>query len=119
MHFLMKFRPEYEGIRASLLHRNVTKVEDVLGELVREESRLRSQAKIDFQAADSSPAAFVAGPTTGPVYAAAPVQSNALPLTQDAIRQMLQEVVRDALPSALGSVFTVGQENGEGDRPRD
>ncbi|CAL1400963.1 unnamed protein product [Linum trigynum] len=39
IHFMMKLCPEFEGIRASLLHRNVAKVEDVLGELIREESR--------------------------------------------------------------------------------
>ncbi|CAL1369387.1 unnamed protein product [Linum trigynum] len=48
MRFLMNLRPEFEGIRASLLHREVSAVEDVLAELLREETRLKSQAKLDI-----------------------------------------------------------------------
>ncbi|CAN0906247.1 hypothetical protein LINGRAHAP2_LOCUS24142 [Linum grandiflorum] len=47
MQFLMKLRPDFESIRASLLHRNVASIDTTLGELVREEIRLRSQARID------------------------------------------------------------------------
>ncbi|CAN0827060.1 hypothetical protein LINGRAHAP2_LOCUS873 [Linum grandiflorum] len=50
----MKLRTEFEPIRASLLHRNVTKIEDVLGELMREETRLKSQAKVDNLPLDSA-----------------------------------------------------------------
>ncbi|CAN0913224.1 Retrovirus-related Pol polyprotein from transposon RE1 [Linum grandiflorum] len=49
MQFLMKLRPEFESIRASLLHRNVTSLDTALGELVREEMRLQSQARLDTQ----------------------------------------------------------------------
>ncbi|CAN0877143.1 Retrovirus-related Pol polyprotein from transposon TNT 1-94 [Linum grandiflorum] len=53
MTFLMKLRTEFESIRASLLHRNVTKIADVLGELLREETRLRSQAKLEIHSAET------------------------------------------------------------------
>ncbi|CAL1409432.1 unnamed protein product [Linum trigynum] len=59
MQFLAKLRPEFEPIRASLIHRGVTVIEDVLGELLREETRLKSQSKIDN--ATSSDAAFAVG----------------------------------------------------------
>ncbi|CAN0874854.1 hypothetical protein LINGRAHAP2_LOCUS10497 [Linum grandiflorum] len=53
MQFLMKLRPEFESIRASLLHRNVASLDVVLGELIREEIRLRSQARLDGQSLSS------------------------------------------------------------------
>ncbi|CAL1376492.1 unnamed protein product [Linum trigynum] len=53
MHFLMKLRPEYEPIRASLLHRNVTELDEILAELYREEIRLKSQAQVDAGSARS------------------------------------------------------------------
>ncbi|CAI0559088.1 unnamed protein product [Linum tenue] len=213
MTFLMKLRPEFEGIRSSLLHRNITRLEDVLGELIRQETRLRSQAKIDLHEADNSATVFsvsgrssaaplarssqvMVGSSAGdqsvyavrsnrprfhrsangqvicfycrelghvklhcpkriecnyckeaghkiaacpilakkgraqvgtshrgaapaPAYATATAPLAPAGFTSDSIHQMLQEVVRDAFPSALGSVFTAGQENGEGAGPRD
>ncbi|CAL1389633.1 unnamed protein product [Linum trigynum] len=47
MHFLMRLRPEFEDVRASLLHRNVATLDAVFGELVREETHLKSQASLD------------------------------------------------------------------------
>ncbi|CAN0871895.1 Retrovirus-related Pol polyprotein from transposon TNT 1-94 [Linum grandiflorum] len=49
MQFLMKLQPEFESIRASLLHRNIASLDAAIGELVREEIRLRSQARLDNQ----------------------------------------------------------------------
>ncbi|CAN0827320.1 Retrovirus-related Pol polyprotein from transposon RE1 [Linum grandiflorum] len=48
MQFLMKLKPDFEGIRAFLLYRNITDIGEVIGELIREETRLRSQAQIDI-----------------------------------------------------------------------
>ncbi|CAL1396853.1 unnamed protein product [Linum trigynum] len=50
--FMMKLHPAFEGVRASLQHRNVSKIEDVVAELIREETRLRSKAKLDGQTSD-------------------------------------------------------------------
>ncbi|CAL1373295.1 unnamed protein product [Linum trigynum] len=58
MNFLMKLRPEFEPIRASLIHRGVTNLEEVVAELIREETRLKSQAQIDH---GSSESAFAVG----------------------------------------------------------
>ncbi|CAI0425255.1 unnamed protein product [Linum tenue] len=52
MHFLMNLRAEFEGICASLLHCNISTIEGVLPELLREETRLKSQAKLDIHASD-------------------------------------------------------------------
>ncbi|CAN0925637.1 Transcription termination factor MTERF5, chloroplastic [Linum grandiflorum] len=64
MQFLMCLRPEYEGIRAPILHREVTTIEKVLPELLREETRLRSQNKLDIHTTDSAAvgAAFAVQP---------------------------------------------------------
>ncbi|CAN0840535.1 Retrovirus-related Pol polyprotein from transposon RE1 [Linum grandiflorum] len=51
MQFLMKLRPDFEGVRASLLHRNVTSMETALAELIREET---SQSKLDLHSTDST-----------------------------------------------------------------
>ncbi|CAL1407048.1 unnamed protein product [Linum trigynum] len=61
MQFLMKLRPEFEAIRASIRHRNVTSIDDALGELFREETRLRSLSKLDGQ----SDSAFAVGSAGG------------------------------------------------------
>ncbi|CAN0862520.1 Retrovirus-related Pol polyprotein from transposon RE1 [Linum grandiflorum] len=65
MQFLMRLRPEYEGIRASILHREVTTIEKVLPELLREETRLHSQNKLDIHTTDSAAvgAAFAVQPS--------------------------------------------------------
>ncbi|CAN0899412.1 hypothetical protein LINGRAHAP2_LOCUS20258 [Linum grandiflorum] len=59
----MRLRPEFEQVRSTLVGRNVTSMEQVLGEMVREKTRLKPQAKID--ATDSS---FVAFPTNRAPY---------------------------------------------------
>ncbi|CAN0840830.1 hypothetical protein LINGRAHAP2_LOCUS2944 [Linum grandiflorum] len=46
MQFLLKLNSDFESVRASLLHRNVTKMDEVLAELLREETRLRSSSSI-------------------------------------------------------------------------
>ncbi|CAL1386829.1 unnamed protein product [Linum trigynum] len=54
MRFLMHLRAEFESVRASLLHRNVDTMEEVLAALLREETRLRSQSKLDIHASDNA-----------------------------------------------------------------
>ncbi|CAL1374387.1 unnamed protein product [Linum trigynum] len=44
MQFLMRLNPEFETIRASLLNRENLRIEGVLGALIQEETRLRTQA---------------------------------------------------------------------------
>ncbi|CAL1377585.1 unnamed protein product [Linum trigynum] len=46
MQFLMKLRPEFEAVRASILHRNVSSIDEALSELFREETRLRSLSRL-------------------------------------------------------------------------
>ncbi|CAN0827102.1 hypothetical protein LINGRAPRIM_LOCUS2473 [Linum grandiflorum] len=63
MQFLMKLRPEFEFIRSSLLHRNIASLDATIGELIREEIQLRSQARLYNQqtlSADSD-SAFAVG----------------------------------------------------------
>lgn len=48
MQFLMKLRPDYENVRASILNRGVLPTMDmVLGELLRDETRIQTQATLD------------------------------------------------------------------------
>ncbi|CAL1412051.1 unnamed protein product [Linum trigynum] len=54
----MKLRADFEPIRASLIHRGITDLDSVVIELIREETRLKSQSHIDHPIADS---AFVVG----------------------------------------------------------
>ncbi|CAL1380441.1 unnamed protein product [Linum trigynum] len=60
MHFLMRLRPEFEAVRASLLHRNVATIDAVFGELVREETHMKSQTTLD-QSSHHSETAFAVG----------------------------------------------------------
>ncbi|CAL1412629.1 unnamed protein product [Linum trigynum] len=53
MGFLMRLNPAFKGIRSSILHRNIGSIEEVLAELIREETRLRAQAKLDVHSSDS------------------------------------------------------------------
>ncbi|KAF2292446.1 hypothetical protein GH714_022891 [Hevea brasiliensis] len=43
----MKLRLEFENIRANIVNRGITNFDSVLGELLREETRLRTQANLD------------------------------------------------------------------------
>ncbi|CAN0915883.1 hypothetical protein LINGRAHAP2_LOCUS29375 [Linum grandiflorum] len=45
--FLMKLRPEFEAARSSLIFNNTTDFDTVLGDLIRVETRLRTQAQLD------------------------------------------------------------------------
>ncbi|CAL1358977.1 unnamed protein product [Linum trigynum] len=54
LQFLAKLRSEFEPIRASLIHRNITQIDDVVAELMREETRLKSQAQIDNSGFESA-----------------------------------------------------------------
>ncbi|CAL1358011.1 unnamed protein product [Linum trigynum] len=81
MQFFMKLRGEFEGIRSSLMHRNVTTLEDALGELVREETRLRSQAKLDLHQSEGSSAFAVSDSRTGQQASAA--DSSAFAVGED------------------------------------
>ncbi|CAN1245557.1 Retrovirus-related Pol polyprotein from transposon RE1 [Linum grandiflorum] len=47
LHFLMRLRPEFEQVRATLVSNNVANMEQILGELVRAETRFSTQAQID------------------------------------------------------------------------
>ncbi|CAL1362589.1 unnamed protein product [Linum trigynum] len=47
--FLMKLRPEFETVRSTLLNRDDLKLDGILGLLVREEIRLRTQAQLDIR----------------------------------------------------------------------
>ncbi|CAL1413972.1 unnamed protein product [Linum trigynum] len=49
LNFLMKLRPEFESVRATLLNRDILQFDGVLGKLMREEIRLRTQAAIDLR----------------------------------------------------------------------
>ncbi|CAN1300326.1 hypothetical protein LINPERPRIM_LOCUS24550, partial [Linum perenne] len=62
LQFLMKLRPEFETIRAHLIGTNNTDMDSVMGELVRAETRLQTQAKIDGVASDNCGSVFAATP---------------------------------------------------------
>ncbi|KAF2323208.1 hypothetical protein GH714_034165 [Hevea brasiliensis] len=47
LQFLMKLRPEFENIRATIVNSGITDFDSVLGELLREETRLQTQANLD------------------------------------------------------------------------
>ncbi|CAL1376413.1 unnamed protein product [Linum trigynum] len=64
LNFLMKLRPKFESVRATLLNRDILQFDGVLGTLVREETRLRTQASIDVR------------PDEGEVLAVAAEQGN-------------------------------------------
>ncbi|CAL1392560.1 unnamed protein product [Linum trigynum] len=49
LRFLMKLRPEFESVRSSLLNRDDLKFEGVVGRLLQEETRLRTQEKLDIR----------------------------------------------------------------------
>ncbi|CAN0839525.1 Retrovirus-related Pol polyprotein from transposon TNT 1-94 [Linum grandiflorum] len=67
LQFLMKLRPEFESVRSQAIANNVTEMEDILGDLMRVETRLNTQAQLDgsittFGATGSSTATvFAAG----------------------------------------------------------
>ncbi|CAN0857663.1 hypothetical protein LINGRAHAP2_LOCUS6860 [Linum grandiflorum] len=54
LQFLMRLRPEFEAVRSQLLSANKLDVDQILGELVRVETRLKTQALLDGTAADPS-----------------------------------------------------------------
>ncbi|CAL1400598.1 unnamed protein product [Linum trigynum] len=68
MQFLMKLRSDFEPIRASLIHRGVTNLEEVVAELIREETRLKSQAQIDHGPSESAFAVGRSGNSTRPQF---------------------------------------------------
>ncbi|CAN1129053.1 hypothetical protein LINPERHAP2_LOCUS5009, partial [Linum perenne] len=47
LQFLMKLRPEFETVRSQAIANNTTDIEDILGDLVRVETRLNTQAQLD------------------------------------------------------------------------
>ncbi|CAL1362537.1 unnamed protein product [Linum trigynum] len=47
--FLMRLRPEYEAVRTTLLNQAELQFDGMLGVLVREETRLRTQAQLDVR----------------------------------------------------------------------
>ncbi|CAL1379860.1 unnamed protein product [Linum trigynum] len=52
LHFLMQLRPEFEAIRSTILHRGELTMEGMYGDLIREETRLRTQARLDLRPGD-------------------------------------------------------------------
>ncbi|CAN1245740.1 Retrovirus-related Pol polyprotein from transposon TNT 1-94 [Linum grandiflorum] len=54
LQFLMKLRPEFESTRSQLISANTTKVDTILGDLVRAETRLKTQAKLDGNSVEGS-----------------------------------------------------------------
>ncbi|CAN0919434.1 Retrovirus-related Pol polyprotein from transposon RE1 [Linum grandiflorum] len=48
MQFLTRLRPEFESVRAAILNRKITTLEDALAELSRKEKRLATQAQVDI-----------------------------------------------------------------------
>ncbi|CAL1356412.1 unnamed protein product [Linum trigynum] len=62
LHFPMRLRPEFEPIRSAIIHRGALSMDGVVGDLIREETRLRTQAKLDLRPGDSeSPLVAAAG----------------------------------------------------------
>ncbi|CAN1245559.1 hypothetical protein LINGRAPRIM_LOCUS2980 [Linum grandiflorum] len=61
LQFLMRLRPEYEQVRSRLIAEDKTNMDNILGELIRVETRFQTQAQLDGQ---SHPA------TSGSVFAA-------------------------------------------------
>ncbi|CAL1400190.1 unnamed protein product [Linum trigynum] len=45
----MKLKPEFEFVRASFLNRENLQLDGVLGRLIQEETRLRTQEKLDIR----------------------------------------------------------------------
>ncbi|CAN1141195.1 Retrovirus-related Pol polyprotein from transposon TNT 1-94 [Linum perenne] len=68
LQFLMKLRPEFETVRSQLISANTTDIDSVLGDLVRAETRLKTQHLLDESSAP-----------TGSVFAAQRPQSNYRP----------------------------------------
>ncbi|CAL1382353.1 unnamed protein product [Linum trigynum] len=58
LQFLMKLRPEFESLRATLLNRDSLQLEGILADLIREETRLRTQATLDARPGRADVAVF-------------------------------------------------------------
>ncbi|CAN0852332.1 hypothetical protein LINGRAHAP2_LOCUS5288 [Linum grandiflorum] len=58
--FLMKLRPEFEATRSQLISSNTTDFDKVLGDLIRTETRLHTQAQIDGSNSSSVGTVFAA-----------------------------------------------------------
>ncbi|CAN1179704.1 Retrovirus-related Pol polyprotein from transposon TNT 1-94 [Linum perenne] len=52
MQFLMKLRPEFEAVRSQLISSNTVDMDMILGDLVRAETRYRTQAQMDGRTMD-------------------------------------------------------------------
>ncbi|CAN1240951.1 Retrovirus-related Pol polyprotein from transposon TNT 1-94 [Linum perenne] len=69
LQFLMKLQPEFESVRSQAILNNITEMEDILGDLLRVETRLHTQAQVNGAA--TSGTVFAAGrrpqfyPSTG------------------------------------------------------
>ncbi|CAL1405971.1 unnamed protein product [Linum trigynum] len=61
MQFLSRLRPEFESVRASLLQRESLKMDGILAVLVREDTRLRTQAQLDVRPGAGEAVFAVAG----------------------------------------------------------
>ncbi|CAL1371113.1 unnamed protein product [Linum trigynum] len=61
LHFLARLRPEYEALHAPLIHRDSLKMEGVLGALLQEETRLRTQSVLDVKPSQGDASIFAVG----------------------------------------------------------
>ncbi|CAL1404388.1 unnamed protein product [Linum trigynum] len=69
LHFLMRLRPEFERIRSSIIHRGELKMDGILGELIREETRLRTQARLDLRPGEGDSVLAAAAVPNASAYA--------------------------------------------------
>ncbi|CAN0903191.1 Retrovirus-related Pol polyprotein from transposon RE2, partial [Linum grandiflorum] len=60
LQFLMKLRPEFETARSQLISANTTDIDTVLGDLLRVETRLKTQNLIDHPSSDLAGTVFAA-----------------------------------------------------------
>ncbi|CAL1410296.1 unnamed protein product [Linum trigynum] len=74
----MRLKPEFEPVRATLLNQEQLQFEGVLGSLIREETRLRTQANLDAHPGHGDVAAFSSLPGGAAAGRSLPVGSDAL-----------------------------------------
>ncbi|CAN0896019.1 Retrovirus-related Pol polyprotein from transposon TNT 1-94 [Linum grandiflorum] len=68
LQFLMKLRPEYETIRSQIIAENKTDLNVIIGDLIRFETRLRTQAQLDSATAGGHTATAFAASRPRPQF---------------------------------------------------
>ncbi|CAN1774740.1 hypothetical protein LINPERHAP1_LOCUS13064, partial [Linum perenne] len=66
--FLMRLRPEFEQVRSQLISSNKTEMSEIIGELVRAETRLRTQAQLDNSSIPATPGTVFAAGKSRPQF---------------------------------------------------